>query len=220
MPGRVVLVYAAIHKAVLRRGSIVGALVESHQGGYYDQHQTLRRTYRHESLADPFAMSGMEQKFARRRPGQRHASTGTLACRAYDLGQDKAIRARARFEGTAIGQVIEKMQAASHPLKPAVVSTGESFVASERYSYKPNEAASAAELNLLQQRDSILANEYGQLPAEFRDAIRQEAIDVVVGELVRARRARHTANVLAYVAELERMPRYRLLDVHAVQMPF
>jgi hypothetical protein len=162
----------------------------------------------------------MTVKKPRRRPGQRATASIAWADRRYDLSQDKAIRARARFEGTSIGAVVEKLKASPQKLAPFPASAGESFVASERFNYVPNTRVSGAERVLLLQQDSISVEEYAGLSAAMQEAIRNAALDVVSDELVRARRARHTGNVLSYVAELERNPRYRRLDVRAEQMPF
>jgi hypothetical protein len=138
----------------------------------------------------------------------------------YELSHDKSIRARAKFEGTSIGAVVGKLKAFPQKLAPLRTIVGESFVARERINYVPNTKVSNAERILLLQQASISVEEYPGLPPTMQDDIRSAALDVVSDELVRARRARHTGNVLSYVTELERNPRYRKLDVQAVHVPF
>ncbi|WJF89737.1 hypothetical protein QS306_11575 [Paraburkholderia bonniea] len=162
----------------------------------------------------------MKVKQPRRRPGQRATASNVWTAGGYDLSQDKAIRARARFEGTSIGAVVEKLKAFPQKLSAFPASAGESFVASERFNCVPNTKLSSAERVLLLQQDSICVEEYAGILPVMQEAIRSAALDVVADELVRARRARHTGNVLSYVAELERNPRYLRLEVRAEQLPF
>jgi hypothetical protein len=144
----------------------------------------------------------------------------TRAVGEYELSHDKSIRARAKFEGTSIGAVVDKLKASPEKVAPFPTIVGESFIARERIQCVPNTKVSNAERILLLEQASISVEEHPGIPPTMHDAIRSASLDVVNDELERARRARHTGNVLSYVTELERNPRYRKLDVRAVQVPF
>lgn len=92
---------------------------------------------------------------------------------------------------------------------------GSSFTAREVCRLIPNDTPTPFELALLAQRREQRAE--GIVDASVRRMVIAGAIDVVDGEIERARRARHTGNVVALVEAMQKLPRYRVLNMDGIE---
>ncbi|WP_250538255.1 MULTISPECIES: hypothetical protein [unclassified Caballeronia] len=79
----------------------------------------------------------------------------------------------------------------------------------------PNDTPTPFEEALLAQRREQRAE--GIVDASVRRMVIADAIDVVDGEIERAKRARHTGNIVALVQAMEKLPRYRVLNMVGIE---
>ncbi|MDR5771803.1 MULTISPECIES: hypothetical protein [unclassified Caballeronia] len=150
----------------------------------------------------------------RRRPGQR----AVLKPTGYDLDADRSIRAARRFKGVSLGEAVGQ---AKPPRLPEPM--GESFIAKDRIHLVPNEERSDVELLLALDMEDVELFDNPQLEKRMKMAIKSEAVDVVREQMQRAKRARHTANVVAYARQLASAPTMTRLDVATLEssrLPF
>jgi hypothetical protein len=146
---------------------------------------------------------------ARRRPGQRAIARKARCHSGYDLAADKLVRAKARFEGLSLGEA-----ACKYIDKPYLtVGKCESYIAKDKIDLTDNVKPSYLECELDLKISSYDENQSSlrDLNVALYDIIKSHVIRGIVRELAKAKRARHTGNVINYAEELARSPRYLLL---------
>jgi hypothetical protein len=151
----------------------------------------------------------------RRRPGQRAIASDAVGRSGYDLGKDRQIRARAKFERLSLGEAVSKYRDSATPL----AVNARSYLARDEHDLLPTTDLSDAELDILI-RLSVYAEGIGNSIKQTNPRLHAQIVkasqSVATAELERARRARHTPAVLAAARYLAELPTYKKLDLNSL----
>jgi hypothetical protein len=148
----------------------------------------------------------------RRRPGQRAVASKDQSANAYDLANDKLVRARAKFEGLSLGESGYKYFIKPYTNLSNFTSTNVADSVDLTRNHRPTILERELLAKILHYDSNAQAISIDCNPV-LANKIKRNVIRGMVSELAEAKRARHTNNVIEYVKALCSMPRYIRLSV-------
>lgn len=144
---------------------------------------------------------------SRKRPGQRAIASKAADSSGYDVELDRQIRARAKFEALSLGQAAIRYGGGCKLRVPVV----RSYIAKDEHPTLVNEELTNEELEIIFRLKDYSEGRSTSLKIAnptLHQKIEEMLLSIAEERLAKARRARHTPNMLACARYLESLPRY------------
>jgi hypothetical protein len=155
----------------------------------------------------------------RRRPGERASASNTQGRSAYNLAEDKRIRANAKFAGVSLGGAIANSKMTTFDRSPKVIS----YLAKDEHPVTLDDQLTQYEIELIFKLKDY--EEGYDIPLKVANpSLYRKVRELVAGltkdRLSRARRAKPSMEFMLYAKHLAQQPRYRELSVDEPGLTF